>query len=71
MQAGTPHPLERRATSFSRALMRIMHIEKMSLPMPATAPHSVKKPVSAHAIGMRNDASAAVLGRVSNIGLVG
>jgi hypothetical protein len=27
--------------------------------------------VSAHAIGMRNDASAAVLARVSNIGLVG
>jgi hypothetical protein len=27
--------------------------------------------VSAHAMGMRNDASAAVLARVSNIGLVG
>jgi hypothetical protein len=39
--------------------------------MPATAPHSVKKPVNAHAIGMRNDASAAVVARVSNIGLLG
>jgi hypothetical protein len=57
-QPVAPHPRESLATSFSRAFMRYMHMEKMSLPIAPTMPQRLRNPASAQPIGMEKVVSA-------------